>query len=172
MLLKINKDNPVINNETEKDTGKTPQADTDKAESEIKELPGTKEPDETVDGSNVNDSSESDEQIASLVAKMYVYKSQYTSSIASIVDTMYYQFYALPVEQQTYSTKVSIYNGYAGQIAAMEAQCDAQVNTLVSQLRALLKENGRDESLADSLLAAYNTEKENSKAYHISRYAD
>ncbi len=168
----VNKDDPVINNETEKDAGKTPQADSGKTDLEKTEQAETKEPNQTTDNSNDDDSSEADEQIASLVAKMYVYKSQYTNSIASMVNTMYHQFYALPKEQQTYSSKVSIYNSYAEQIAAMEAQCDAQVSTLVSQLRKLLKESGRDESLADSLLAAYNTEKENSKAYHISRYAD
>lgn len=115
---------------------------------------------------------EVDERIAEIIAEMYVYKSHYTSSIAAIVSSMYYEFYALPVEQQVYSSKVSIYNSRMGEIAAMEAQCDAQVYALVGELRTLLRENGRDESLADSLLSAYATEKENSKAYHISRYAD
>ncbi len=113
-----------------------------------------------------------DEQVAALVAKMYVYKSQYTGSISSLVSAMSSEYYSLPAEQQTYSSKVSIYNRYASQIATMEAQCDAQVNTLVNELKSLLSHNGRDTSLADSLLSAYAAEKENTKAYYVSRYAD
>lgn len=113
-----------------------------------------------------------DEQVAGLVAKMYVYKSQYSGSISSLVSSMTGEYYKLPAEQQTYSNKVAIYNRYASQIATMEAQCDAQVNALVSELRALLSKNGRDTSLADSLLSAYAAEKENTKAYYVSRYAD
>ena len=153
-----------------KDSSSTEKKDADKKTESDKKTQTDVASDSSEDTDDA--ASEVDEQIAALVAKMYVYKSQYTGSISSIVSTMYYEFYALPKEQQVYSSKMAIYNNYAGQIASMEAQCDAQVYALVSELRALLKANGRDESLADSLLSAYNTEKENSKAYHISRYAD
>lgn len=155
---------------SQKDSSSTDKKDNDKKTESDKKTQTEDASDSSEDADDAT--SEVDEQIAALVAKMYVYKSQYTGSISSIVSTMYYEFYALPKEQQVYSSKMAIYNNYAGQIASMEAQCDAQVFALVSELRALLKANGRDESLADSLLSAYNTEKENSKAYHISRYAD
>lgn len=117
-------------------------------------------------------SKEIDEKIAAVVAKMYVYKSQYSGQISQLVGAMSKEFHSLPAEQQVYSTKLSIYSKYADKITKMEAQADAQVGAIIAELRTLLKENGRDESLADSLLSAYNTEKENTKAYYISRYGD
>lgn len=112
-----------------------------------------------------------DERIAELIAKMYVYKSQYTGKISSVVSSMLSEYGSLPSEQRGYSAKVSVYNNYAGQIATMEAQCDAQVNAIVSEMRTLLKESGKDQSLADSLLSAYSAEKENTKAYYVNKYA-
>ena len=54
----------------------------------------------------------------------------------------------------------------------MEAQCDAQVDAIVSELRPLLRESGKDMSLADSILSTYASEKENTKAYYLSQYGD
>lgn len=153
-------------------TDKTDKPVTDtKKEEPVKDVPKENEQ-KTETPKSDSASSEYDEKIAALVAKMYVYKSQYTGQISSLVGAMSQEYYRLPADQQVYSNKVSIYNRYANQIAQMEAQCDAQVNALVTELRSLLKASGKDESLAESLMAAYNAEKENSKAYYISRYAD
>lgn len=165
-----NKDTPKKEESTvvEKNSGEKTESQTVKSEQET-----DKSSESTAVDSTTQATDEVDKQIASLVAKMYVYKSQYTSQISSLVGAMSYEFYhTFPPEEQTYANKMPIYNKYSAKIAQMEAQCDAQVATLISDLKTLLIENGRDVSLADSLLAAYNTEKENSKAYHISRFAD
>lgn len=117
-------------------------------------------------------SSEVDERIAELITRMYVLKSTYVGQIDGLVAQMKAQFVKLPPEQRTTSAKQSIATGYMSQINAMEAQCDAQVNSVVSELRTLLKNNGRDTSLADTIMSTYNSEKENTKAYYINTYGD
>jgi hypothetical protein len=117
-------------------------------------------------------SSDADKRIAELVTKMYVLKAEYTGAINGVVASMKAEYSKLPREQQTTSSKAQIASGYIGKINAMEAQCDAQVNAIVSELRQILKNNGRDTVLADNILSAYATEKENTKAYYISTYGD
>ena len=114
---------------------------------------------------------EYDEKIASLVAKMYSLKAQYTGKVEGVVSSMKAEYAALPKEQRTASAKSSIASSYLGTISSLEAQCDAQVNAVVSELREVLEKSGSDTSLADSILAAYANEKENTKAYYINKYS-
>ena len=116
--------------------------------------------------------SSADEQIAALVTKMYVLKAEYEGAVAGIVESMKAQFSALPASERTTSSKSSIAASYMGQINSMEAQCDAQVNAIVSELRQVLSSNGRDTALADSILSTYASEKEATKAYYMSQYGD
>lgn len=116
--------------------------------------------------------SEADKQIAEIVTKMYVLKAEYTASVEGVVASMKADYSKLPAEQRTRSAKQSIAASYMSKINAMEAQCDAQVNAIVSQLKQILKANGRDMSLAEAILSTYATEKENTKAYYLSTYGD
>ena len=103
---------------------------------------------------------------------MYVLKSEYEGSVAGIVESMKAEFVALPPEQRTRSSKSNIASRYMGTINAMEAQCDAQVDAIVAELKQVLKSSGRDLSLADTILSTYAAEKENTKAYYLSQYGD
>ena len=71
-----------------------------------------------------------DEQIASLVTKMYVLKGEYEAVVKGIVNQMISDYAKLPKEQQTKSAKASIAAGYTDTINAKEAQCDAQVDAI------------------------------------------
>ena len=120
----------------------------------------------------VQQTSDADKRIAELVTKMYVLKSEYTAAIDGIIASMKAEYTKLPQEQKTRSAKQNIATSYLGQINAMEIQCDAQVNAIVSELKQILKDNGRDMSLADAIASTYATEKENTKAYYLSTYGD
>ena len=52
------------------------------------------------------------------------------------------------------------------------ADITARVKAVVDELRQLLKSNGEDTSLADTIWQTYLSEKENTKAYYISTYGD
>ncbi len=118
------------------------------------------------------DSAEVDKRIAEIVTRMYVLKAEYTGAIDGIVSSMKAEYVKLPVEQRNRSAKQSIAARYVGQINSMEIQCDAQVNSIVAELRTLLKNNGRDTALADAIMSTYASEKENTKAYYLSTYGD
>jgi hypothetical protein len=52
----------------------------------------------------------------------------------------------------------------------MEASCDAEMNEIISEVRALLKESGQSSDLADTMQDAYNTAKKLKKADYINTY--
>ena len=109
---------------------------------------------------------------AELINRMYVLRSNYISQIDGLVSLMKSEYSKLPAEQRTTSAKQSIASKYVSQIDSMERQCDAQVKAVVDELRQLLKSNGEDTSLADTIWQTYLSEKENTKAYYISTYGD
>ena len=117
-------------------------------------------------------SNEHEEKTAELIAKMYALKSRFVGQINGVVASMKAEYSKLPKEQQNMASKTSIANRYLGQISALEAQCDAQVDAIVTELRDVLVKSGQDTSLADAVLAAYNNEKETTKAAYINRYSD
>ncbi len=111
------------------------------------------------------------ERIAELVAQMYVMKANYTAKVEGIVASMIADYSALPEEKRTTGAKTNIAKQYLGTINSLEAQCDAQVNSVVTELRAILKASGSDQQLADSIVAAYNAEKESTKAFYLNKYS-
>lgn len=121
---------------------------------------------------NSNTANTQDPQVAKLVAKMYVLKSRYMGEIERIVGNMKAEYVTYPASERTTSLKADIATKYMNEINAMEAQCDAQVNAIVTELRSVLKKNGGDTSLADAILTAYQNEKSTTKSYYIGRYAD
>ena len=69
------------------------------------------------------------------------------------------EYKSLPPEQQTRSRKIAICMSKAGQLSALQASCDSEVNRIVSQMRSVLKANGQSTALADEALAAYKAQK-------------
>ena len=56
------------------------------------------------------------------------------------------------------------------QLTALEKECDDQVAQVVARLRALLKEAGRDDSLATQVEQTYQEEKSLKKAAYLEEF--
>lgn len=158
---------PSVSKNVDEERAESPPVSNEPAESDNESGSQTEVPKQPADNT-----SEVDKQIAELVTKMYVLKSEYTGSVEGVVSSMKAEYAQLPPEQRTKSAKQSIAASYMSKINAMEVQCDAQVNTIVSKLKSILEDNGRDMALADAILSSYATEKENTKAYYLSTYGD
>lgn len=104
------------------------------------------------------------------MAKIYVIKANFTSTLSTFESNIIASYKALPKEQHTTATKAKIVSDNMGYVAGLEAQCDAQVKAVTDELSALMKENGKDTSLVDAINSAYKNEKELKKAYYISLY--
>lgn len=113
---------------------------------------------------------EYNKKVAELVAKIYVIKANFTSTLSAFESNIIASYKALPKEQHTTATKAKIVSDNMGYVTGLEAQCDAQVKAVTDELSALMKENGKDTSLVDAINSAYKNEKELKKAYYISLY--
>lgn len=109
-------------------------------------------------------------RIAELVARMYSIKADFVSQLASFESSVIAQYKALPAEQRTTATKSRIVSENMNYIMGLEAQCDAQVAAVTSELTAIMTANGKSTALVDQINTAYINEKENKKAYYVSLY--
>ena len=52
----------------------------------------------------------------------------------------------------------------------MEKECDAEVDAILKEVKALLKKAGREDTLTDNIKKAYEAEKKSMKARLINKY--
>ena len=151
--------------EKKEETAKTPEAP--KAEPAPSENnASTQTPDQTSATKN------GDEEVAALIAKIYILKQSYSSKLDSLVNQTRAEYWAIPKEQRKNLSKQQFIATKAGQALAMEDECDAEVDKVLSDLTSVLKAYGKDLSLVDSIKKAYANEKQLKKSYYISKYLD
>lgn len=111
-----------------------------------------------------------DTLISEKVAELYVVKANFSSQLASMKKAAENEFDSYPKEERTDAKKIEIIKSKISGASALEKQCDAKVADIVSELRSLLSEAGRDTSLADKINEAYNQEKKVMKAKYVNKY--
>lgn len=123
------------------------------------------------EGSDPNhDTSEANNRISLLIARMYVLKAKFTLALKTLETSVKDEYLALPESGRTSSAKRSITSKALYQVADLEEECDAEVNKIIVEIESLLKSSGQDLSLSDAIKSAYKSEKENTKAYYVNRY--
>ena len=98
-------------------------------------------------------------EVKALVQQLYAVKGRAESGLNACIASAKAEYKSLPPEQQTRSRKIAICMSKAGQLSALQASCDSEVNRIVSQMRSVLKATGQSTALADEALAAYKAQK-------------
>lgn len=109
-----------------------------------------------------------DPEIQRLITKLYVLRGSYTSRLNGLMSSAKSEFYALPAEQRTDTARRRIISSKISQGSAMEGACDAQVSSIVSQVRSRLSATGQSTALADQIMSSYQSEKQLRKSYYMS----
>jgi len=102
-----------------------------------------------------------------LIAKVYVLREEFLikldqTQVAAIAD-----YKAIPADQRTTKKIASLVSGYLSKGLDMEKECDAQIEQIVVEMEALLKENGGDLSIAQTVYDTYVEEKSLKKAWYM-----
>lgn len=105
--------------------------------------------------------------ISRQIASLYVLKASFVSRLDAIVQSADSEFHALPQSEWNQSNKTRIAQSKLSELSALEKECDGKVAEIVTELRRLLRESGRDESVADQAQEIYENEKSLKKAYYI-----
>ncbi|MBR2743589.1 MAG: hypothetical protein IKD89_08375 [Clostridia bacterium] len=145
-------------NTTETDT---PEANT--SEGDASEDGNT--PAQNNDASENEETDESQAQIQALITRAYVLQSSFESRANALIDQMKHEFWSLPKDQQNTANKMKVVRSYMSQIAAVENECDAEMNAIIASLKEY------DPSLASELESHYEDVKANTKASLISQYS-
>ncbi len=121
---------------------------------QVKENPAATTPPTTVEPSRVED----------IIARIYVLRSGYVGKIDGLVSQ------ALADYRAKKGTKKELMAQYISKGYALEGECDAKMERLLSELEAELKRTGEDTSLVDQVRFAYQSEKSLKKAAIIEKY--
>ena len=84
-------------------------------------------------------------EVKALVQQLYAVKGRAEGGLNACIASAKAEYKSLPPEQQTRSRKIAICMSKAGQLSALQASCDSEVNRIVSQMRSVLKAGGSDE---------------------------
>lgn len=111
--------------------------------------------------------SEADQAIQEQIATMYVLRSTYVGKLETIAQSAIDEYTA---GDHTEENRKQVVYDKLDQLTALEKECDAQVAQVVSRLRELLKEAGRDDSLAKQVEQTYQQEKSLKKAAYLEEF--
>lgn len=102
---------------------------------------------------------ECDAQLAQYLLQMEKLQRKFQSQLYSIICDAYDEYMEYPAEKHSLGLKVSIVVSKGGKLTSMQSACDKEFNALLSEMRTCLRENGRDQSLADNAQKAYESAK-------------
>ena len=98
-------------------------------------------------------------EVKALLKQLYSVKARAEAELNSCIAGAKAEYKALPESQQTQARKVSIVLARSGRLYAMQASYDKEVESIVSQMRAILTANGQSTALADQAMASYKAQK-------------
>lgn len=111
--------------------------------------------------------SEVDQAIQEQIATMYVLRSTYVGKLEAIAQSAIDEYSA---GAHTEENRKQVVYDKLDQLTALEKECDDQVAQVVARLRELLKEAGRDDSLAKQVEETYQNEKSLKKAAYLEEF--
>lgn len=100
-----------------------------------------------------------EKEVKALLKQLYSVKARAEAELNSCIAGAKAEFKSLPESQQTQARKISIVLARSGRLYAMQASYDKEVESIVSQMRAILTANGQSTALADQAMASYKAQK-------------
>ena len=100
-----------------------------------------------------------EKEVKALLQQLYSVKARAEAELNNCIAGAKAEYKALPESQQTQARKISIVLARSGRLYAMQASYDKEVESIVSQMRAVLTANGQSTALADQAMASYKAQK-------------
>lgn len=100
-----------------------------------------------------------DAQIEALVAQLYQQQERYERELLEIIRQAHEEYVAYPEDQRSLFLKVQVILGKTSDLTALEKDCDAEVDSICSQMTTILKANGRDTAIVQQVKKTYKDKK-------------
>ena len=95
---------------------------------------------------------EVDARIDSYIRQLQNLKKQTESKLYGVI---YDEYISHPVEERNLGMKVSIVVSKTAKLTSVQGECDKEFNAILKELRQYLRDNGRDQSVADQAEQEY-----------------
>lgn len=92
---------------------------------------------------------EVDAKINSYIRQLQNLKKQTESKLYGVIYEAYNEYISHPVEERNLGMKVSIVVSKTAKLTSVQGECDKEFNAILKELRQYLRDNGRDQSVAD-----------------------
>lgn len=106
-------------------------------------------------GSSAASENEVDARIDSYIRQLQNLKKQTESKLYGVIYEAYDEYISHPVEERNLGMKVSIVVSKTAKLTSVQGECDKEFNAILKELRQYLRENGRDQSVADQAEQEY-----------------
>ena len=100
-----------------------------------------------------------DAQIQALVAQLYQQQERYERELLEVIRQAHEEYVAYPEDQRSLFLKVQVILGKTSDLTALEKDCDAEVDSICSQMTTILKANGRDTAIVQQVKKTYKDKK-------------
>lgn len=98
---------------------------------------------------------EVDAKINSYIRQLQNLKKQTESKLYGVIYEAYDEYISHPVEERNLGMKVSIVVSKTAKLTSVQGECDKEFNAILKELRQYLRDNGRDQSVADQAEQEY-----------------
>lgn len=98
---------------------------------------------------------EVDARINSYIRQLQNLKKQTESKLYGVIYEAYDEYISHPVEERNLGMKVSIVLSKTAKLTSVQGECDKEFNAILKELRQYLRDNGRDQSVADQAEQEY-----------------
>ena len=103
-------------------------------------------------------------ELQAYINQLYQVEARYKAYLDEMVETTKHEFWSLPHDQQTSGNKMEIVRSKLDGLMAQENACDAEVETILSNMQAVLKQYGQSTELVDEIRLYYEDSKATWKA--------
>ena len=98
---------------------------------------------------------EVDARIDGYIRQLQNLKKQTESKLYGVIYEAYDEYISHPVEERNLGMKVSIVLSKTAKLTSVQGECDKEFNAILKELRQYLRDNGRDQSVADQAEQEY-----------------
>ena len=156
----------IMRGQTSLEEIKTQNQEKDESKPALEKMPDKKSEQAPPESKPVEEPEEKNmtDEASNIVAELYVVKANFISQLENTGQQMYNEYIATHYDP----TKImSIVDKYLPVVSQLEAECDATINNLLSELKTALENGGGDLSLINEIRQYYYKEKSLKKSYYM-----
>ena len=100
-----------------------------------------------------------DEQLAECIRKIEALQTRSEKELYGIIYEAFDEYMSHPASERNLMLKVSVVLSKSGELNKAQSKCDKEFKAIVTEMRKILKDNGRDQTLADEAERTYKQKK-------------